>query len=121
MKSSSTIFFFPFQCDTIQDGMLEFDRFYNGFMAPYFGCYRCTDTKKAFAALDMDKDGLADWEEFKLFLIYALEEHPDRIAELEDLLNIAFIKGIFTVLLKWFWVENHITVGFSAVLSSIGV
>ena len=78
--------------------MLEFDSFYNGFMAPYFGCYRCVDTKAAFLALDIDKDGLADWEEFKLFLIYALEEHPDRIAELEDLLNIAFIKGILPLM-----------------------
>ena len=85
-------------CDDIQDGMLEFDSFYNGFMAPYFGCYRCVDTKAAFLALDIDKDGLADWEEFKLFLIYALEEHPDRIAELEDLLNIAFIKGILPLM-----------------------
>ena len=78
--------------------MLQFDSFYNGFMAPYFGCYRCTDTKAAFAALDMDKDGLADWEEFKLFLLYALEEHSDRIADLEDLLNIAFTKGLLPLM-----------------------
>ena len=93
-----SFFFCPFQCDNIQDGMLEYDSFYNGFMAPYFGCYRCTDTKKAFAALDMDKDGLADWEEFKLFLIYALEEHADRIEELEDLLNMAFTKGLLPLM-----------------------
>ena len=29
------------------DDMLKYDSFYNGFMAPYFGCYRCSDTKKA--------------------------------------------------------------------------
>ena len=29
------------------DDCLEFDSFYNGFMAPYFGCYRCEDTKLA--------------------------------------------------------------------------
>jgi len=80
------------------DGCLEFDSFYNGFMAPYFGCYHCTDTHEAFHTLDMDKNGMADWEEFKLFLIYALEEHPDRIVELEDLLNIAFLKGILPLM-----------------------
>ena len=77
---------------------MEFDSFYNGFMAPYFGCYHCTDTHEAFHTLDMDKNGMADWEEFKLFLIYALEEHPDRIVELEDLLNIAFLKGILPLM-----------------------
>ena len=78
--------------------MLQFDSFYNGFMAPYFGCYRCSDTKAAFAALDIDKDGLADWEEFKLFLLFALEEHPDKIAVLEDLLHIAFTKGLLPLM-----------------------
>jgi hypothetical protein len=50
--------------------MLEFDSFYNGFMAPYFACYRCSDTKKAIQALDMDKDGSIHWNEFMIkFLI----------------------------------------------------
>ena len=26
--------------DGERDDILEFDAFYNGFMAPYFGCYR---------------------------------------------------------------------------------
>jgi hypothetical protein len=44
--------------DKVQgDNMLQFDSFYNGFMAPYFACYRCSDTKKAIQALDMDADG----------------------------------------------------------------
>ena len=67
-------------------------------MAPYFGCYRCSDTKTAFKTLDMDKDGLADWEEFKLFLLYALEEHSDKIAVLEDLINITFTKCILPLM-----------------------
>lgn len=25
-----------------RDGCLQFDSFYNGFMAPYFDCYRCS-------------------------------------------------------------------------------
>ena len=43
--------------DEVQgDDQLEYDSFYNGFMAPYFACYRCLDTKKALQALDMDAD-----------------------------------------------------------------
>ena len=44
--------------DGVKDNMLEFDAFYNGFMAPYFGCYRCDETKKALKAIDMDNDGV---------------------------------------------------------------
>ena len=44
--------------DGTKDDMLEFDAFYNGFMGPYFGCYRCDETKKALKALDMDNDGV---------------------------------------------------------------
>lgn len=43
--------------DGQKDDILEFDAFYNGFMAPYFGCYRCDETKKALKAIDMDCDG----------------------------------------------------------------
>ena len=46
------------------DDCLQYDTFYNGFMAPYFGCFRCDDTKRALKAIDMDKDGLVDWNEF---------------------------------------------------------
>ena len=44
--------------DGTKDDMLEFDAFYNGFMAPYFGCYRCDETKKALRAIDMDNNGV---------------------------------------------------------------
>ena len=40
---------------------LEFDSFYNGIMAPYFGCvyniYACDDTRKGLRAIDMDSEG----------------------------------------------------------------
>ena len=39
------------------DDCLPFDSFYHGFMIPYFGCYRCSDTRKALQAIDMDNDG----------------------------------------------------------------
>ena len=32
--------------DGVKDDQLTFDAFYNGFMAPYFGCYRCEDTRR---------------------------------------------------------------------------
>jgi hypothetical protein len=66
--------------------MLEFDSFYNGFMAPYFACYRCSDTKKAIQALDIDADGSIDWNEFYVYyifpviLIIALDNKNMRIA-----------------------------------------
>ena len=49
------------------DGRLQFDNFYHGFMQSYFGCYRCVTTKKAIHALDIDaldidKDNYVDWK-----------------------------------------------------------
>jgi len=39
------------------DNQLTFDHFYIGFMAPYFGCYRCADSQLGLKALDMDNSG----------------------------------------------------------------
>ncbi|XP_071491060.1 uncharacterized protein [Diadema antillarum] len=75
------------------DDMLQFDSFYNGFMAPYFSCYRCSDTKKALAAIDMDSDGMVDWNEFETYLKWALHEYPN-IGDVEELFDITFRKGI---------------------------
>ncbi|XP_071487601.1 uncharacterized protein [Diadema antillarum] len=80
--------------DEVQgDDMLQFDTFYNGFMAPYFSCYRCSDTKKAWAAIDMDSDGMVDWNEFETYLKWALKEYPDTL-EVDELLDITFLKGL---------------------------
>ncbi|XP_072177566.1 uncharacterized protein [Diadema setosum] len=75
------------------DNMLEFDSFYNGFMAPYFSCYRCLDTKKALSAIDMDNDGAVDWNEFETYLKWALHQYPN-IKDADELLDVAFRKGI---------------------------
>ena len=75
------------------DDCLEFDNFYHGFLAPYFSCYRCTVTKKAFQAIDMDSDGLVDWKEFCLYLKWALNQYPET-ATADELLTITFEKGI---------------------------
>ena len=75
------------------DECLEFDSFYNGFMAPYFGCFRCDDTRKGLAAIDMDEDGQIDWNEFSLYLKWALRQYPN-IKDIDELLSVAFRKGI---------------------------
>ena len=79
--------------DGQKDDSLDFDAFYNGFMGPYFGCYRCDETKRALKAIDMDADGTVDWEEFALYLKWAIREYPETKTA-EELLSIAFRKGL---------------------------
>ena len=80
--------------DKVQgDDMLEYDSFYNGFMAPYFSCYRCSDTKRALQALDMDADGQVDWNEFLVYLKWAIRQYPD-VRDTEELLDVTFRKGL---------------------------
>jgi hypothetical protein len=79
--------------DGVKDDQLEFDAFYNGFMAPYFGCYRCDTTRLALKAIDMDEDGQVDWNEFSLYLKWAIREYPET-KDSEELLSIAFRKGL---------------------------
>jgi len=79
--------------DAQDDNMLQFDSFYDGFMAPYFSCYRCNDTQKAMKAIDMDSDGMVDWHEFTVYLKWALRQYPD-IADTDELLETAFLKGL---------------------------
>ena len=79
--------------EEVGDECLQYDSFYNGFMAPYFSCYRCDDTKQAMQAIDMDCDGLVDWSEFNLYLKWAVNEYSE-IKDAEELLSIVFQKGI---------------------------
>ncbi|XP_071955096.1 uncharacterized protein [Antedon mediterranea] len=79
--------------DGVVDDQLTFDNFYIGFMAPYFGCYRCEDSQLGLRALDMDQDGMIDWFEFKHFLIWAGRQHPE-IKTSQELLDIAFRDGL---------------------------
>lgn len=79
--------------DNRADGLLEFDSFYHGFLAPYFGCYRCSRTKRGLMALDMDNDGSVDWNEFLVYIKWALREYP-KTEEPEELLKIVFEKGL---------------------------
>ena len=79
--------------EEVGDECLQYDSFYNGFMAPYFSCYRCDDTKQAMQAIDMDCDGYVDWSEFNLYLKWAVNEYSE-IKDAEELLSIVFQKGI---------------------------
>ncbi|XP_064402058.1 uncharacterized protein LOC135347879 [Halichondria panicea] len=79
--------------DKVQgDDALQFDSFYNGFMAPYFGCFKCNDTKAGLKAMDMDSDGFVDWKEFLVYLKWAVHEYDVKTAD--ELLSIAFRKGL---------------------------
>ncbi|XP_052779242.1 uncharacterized protein LOC128216661 [Mya arenaria] len=75
------------------DNMLQFDSFYNAFMAPYFSCYRCNDTRKGLQCLDMDSDGMVDWSEFLVYLKWALHQYPD-VRDSSELIDVAFRKGL---------------------------
>ena len=79
--------------EEVGDERLQYDSFYNGFMAPYFACYRCDDTKRAMQAIDMDCDGYVDWSEFNFYLKWAVHEYSD-IEDADKLLSIAFQRGI---------------------------
>lgn len=79
--------------DKEADDLLKFHSFYNGFMAPYFGCFKCRDTQKALQAINMDKDGYIDWNEFLVYLKWAMRQYPN-IKDADELLSVAFRKGI---------------------------
>ena len=75
------------------DDQLTFDNFYIGFMAPYFGCYRCEDSQLGLSAIDMDNDGMVDWTEFRFYLIWAGRQYPD-VKNSQELLDKAFRFGL---------------------------
>ena len=62
-------------------------------MATYFGCFQCRDTLKALKAINMDNDGYIDWNEFLVYLKWAMRQYPN-IKDVDELLSVAFRKGI---------------------------
>ena len=79
--------------EKVGDDCLQYDSFYDGFMAPYFTGYRCDDIKRAMQAIDMDCDGYVEWSEFSLYLKWAVNEYSD-ISDADELLTIVFQNGI---------------------------
>lgn len=76
-----------------RDNRLAFDSFYHGFLQPYFGCFRCVQTKQALKAMDMDEDGFVDWNEFLVYIKWALNEYPES-KNADEVLEIAFTEGL---------------------------
>ena len=72
---------------------LTFQSFYNGFMAPYFSFFACSGTQKALKEIDLHKNGYIDWNEFLIYLKWAMREYPS-IEDVDELLSVAFRKGI---------------------------
>ena len=60
---------------------LTFDRFYHGFMQPYFGCYRCSVTKNALKILDTGNTGTIEWDEFEGILDWVLNQHSSDLVD----------------------------------------
>ena len=79
--------------DGVDDDQISFDNFYKGFMAPYFGCYKCEDSQIALRCLDMDTDGSIDWFEFRTFLVWAGRQYPGT-KDKQELLDHAFRHGL---------------------------
>ena len=75
----------------VKSDCLQFDTFYNGFMAPYFGCFQCDDTKHTLQAIGMDKDCLVDWNELLVYLKWVITQYLD-IKDTDELL---FAKVLF--------------------------
>ena len=63
----------------ISNDFLTFDKFYHGFMQPYFGCYRCQVTKNALKVLDVNNTGTIEWHEFCTYIDGTLNQYHDLI------------------------------------------
>ena len=63
-------------------------------MAPYFSSFSCDDTRKGLKAIDFDLDGEVDWNEFMVYVKWALREYSDEIETVEELLSLTFRKGL---------------------------
>merc|ERR1719193_2583371 len=79
--------------DDKKDDYLDFFAFYDGFMSPHFGCYKCQDARHALSCIDMDADGKVDWNEFQVYVKWVLREYPE-ISTPEEAISEAFNKGI---------------------------
>ena len=77
---------------------LNFYTFYHGIIAPCLGLlYHYKNTKKTLRDLDLCTDGYVDWEEFKVYMKWALHRCPE-VATADETLEIAFQKGLLSAL-----------------------
>ena len=80
-----------------KENQMEFQSFYNGFMTPYFDCFKCDETTKALQEIDMNYDGYVDWTAFQVYLKWAMHQYPN-IQNTDELLSVVFRKGIITAM-----------------------
>ena len=69
---------------------LDFSSFYAAYLQPYIGCFACPRTRFVIDAIDLDKDGSVQWEEWRFWFLWALREYPSEIANVDDLHRSAF-------------------------------
>ena len=80
--------------DDSENSVLSFDRFYRGFMQPFFDSFHCQVTKDALKCIDFDRDNAIEWKEFSVYLDWALREYGDKIGSASQCVQIAFENGI---------------------------
>ena len=76
-----------------RDGCLEFDLFYHGFLNSYLGLYRYKGSKKALQAMYKNNGVYVEFEEFMVYVKWALRQHPE-VLTADETLEIAFQKGL---------------------------
>ena len=75
---------------------LPYDSFYNGFLSPYFSCYRCPATKKGLKAI-LGSDSTVNWKEFLVYVKWALHEYPETEL-IKELLRTVLEKGLIPLM-----------------------
>lgn len=84
----------------VKDDRIDFDHFYDGFMAKYVSCYSCEQARGLFAAIDLNHDNAISWREIALRAQWALAEYPENIASLDDLIAVVMQKYLLPSLLQ---------------------
>ena len=76
---------------------LDYRTFYSCFMKSYFTSLSYSDAQKAMNTLDMDMDGEIDWNEFLVYVKWAINQYPS-ICDLTELLSVTFKQGIISAI-----------------------
>lgn len=76
------------------DHWMNYRDFFDAFMARVFSCFRCDITEAALRLLDQNRSGYVSWVEFKVWLQWALREHPDETKTSEELVDFVMRVGL---------------------------
>ena len=69
--------------------------FYEVFMRPYYSSFPSRATDAAFKVIDLSHSGRIEWEKWRFWLIWALNEYHDEISSVDQLLECVFTRAIF--------------------------